>query len=273
MVSPHAAAFSLGEEVLLFVQQQGAAWRVIYGAAGKFRLRGQQAMNDDLRIVEPLDSFLVNLTALCATRIAPGAPSPLWAASLLPATPHLDALSATMQAAGSHHQWASPHADATYYINPNSTQFTSPAAVTQLRNAINAAAGQWSTVTTADFALHDGGATTATATGYNGVNEILFMHKGPTERAAAAEVWYTADLTIVEADIWINDDYRWNVRGQPAADEVDLQSALTHEFGHWLILNHTAQTDSVMYPRLATGVVKRTLGDEDIAGISAIYPR
>jgi hypothetical protein len=273
MVSPHAAAFTPGEEVLLFLRQQGPAWQVINGAAGKFQLLGQQVLNDDLRIVANLDSFLVNVTALCATRTAADQNTPLWGATLLPVTPSLGARAATAPTSDRHHKWASPHAGATYYVNPNSSQVSSAAAVDQLRRAISAAAGKWSAVASADFALHDGGVTTATTTGYNGVNEILFMHKGATERGAAAEVWYKADLTIVEADIWINDDYRWSVTGTPAADAVDLESALVHEFGHWLILNHTAQTGSVMYPRLAPGAVKRSLGEEDVAGISAIYPR
>ncbi|MCB0186964.1 MAG: matrixin family metalloprotease, partial [Caldilineaceae bacterium] len=273
MVSPHTAAFTAGEEVLLFLRQTTAQWQVINGAGGKFRLRGQEAMSDDLQIVESLDSFLVSVAALCATRTAAQPTVALWGVDRV-TTPHqLSALHATAQQTGTAHKWASPHAGATYYVNTNSAQFTSPTAVDELRNAIIAAAATWSDIASADFALHYGGATGATATSYNGVNEILFMHKGATERAAAAEVWYTADQTIVEADIWINDDYQWNVAGTPAANEVDLESALIHEFGHWLILNHTAYPTSVMYPRLATGAIKRTLGDEDIAGISAIYPR
>ena len=99
------------------------------------------------------------------------------------------------------------------------------------------------------------------------------MHKGTQERAAAAQVWYTADQTIIEADIWINEDYAWDATGTPDADEVDLQSALLHEFGHWLILGHSTDASAVMFSRLSTGALKRALQPPDERGIRAIYPR
>ena len=136
-----------------------------------------------------------------------------------------------------------------------------------------AAAASWSQVANVDFVLTYAGATNATQTGYNGVNEVLFMHKGQQERAAAAQVWFTADGTIIEADIWINDDYTWNATGNPAADEVDLQSALLHEFGHWLILGHCADSHAVMFAKLKAGTLKRELQPSDMLGIRAIYPQ
>ncbi|MEZ4727420.1 MAG: matrixin family metalloprotease [Caldilineaceae bacterium] len=93
------------------------------------------------------------------------------------------------------------------------------------------------------------------------------------ERAAAAQVWYTDDQTIVEADIWINDDYPWSAVATTDAHAVDLQSTLLHEFGHWLVLGHFTDANAVMFPRLTTGTQKRTLQQPDILGISAIYPR
>ena len=121
------------------------------------------------------------------------------------------------------------------------------------------------------------GATQSTQTGYNHVNEIVFMPKGVDSRGALAQVWYTNDGTIVEADIWINDDFRWNVdgklsSGEHPSDKVDLQSALLHELGHWLILNHTNDPHSVMYPTLAPGASRQHLARRDVDGISAIYP-
>ncbi len=275
LVSMHEATFAVGEEVLLFVQQAADSWRVVAGAQGKFQLQHELLYNQDLPLPQARTDFFAQLGAVLATsqppttaslqhRVAQLKPLPAFQAGLRPAL--------TSQA---HVQrWATPHATAKFLINLNTTQVDTAAGDrAAFRAAIISAAQSWSAVESADFALTYGGETGATQTGYNGVNEVLFMAKGATERAAAAQVWYRTDGTIIEADIWINDDYRWNATGQPAVDEVDLQSALLHEFGHWLILGHTAHTDSVMFPRLATGSTKRNLQVEDMAGISAIYPR
>ncbi len=95
---------------------------------------------------------------------------------------------------------------------------------------------------------------------------------GTDNRGALAQVWYNSDFTIIEADIWINDSFDWAAGGELADNELDLQSALLHEFGHWLILNHTDDSTSVMYPTLATGVTRRHLAPRDAEDISAIYP-
>lgn len=270
LLSPHAATFTVGEVVLLFARQEDQHFRVVAGAAGKFRRQGEQLINADLALTLNQRDFVAGLErALQARQAAPDLALPQRVAHLRPLAVHsLLASNAPDQ------KWATPHARADFYVNLNSTQVDRGANDrSAFRTAIITAATTWSTVPTADFALHYAGESKATATGYNGINEVLFMHKGAHERAAAAQVWYTADGTIVEADIWINDDVRWSASGQPGKDAVDLQSALLHEFGHWLILTHTAHLESIMFPKLATGTVKRDLYSEDVAGISAIYPR
>jgi hypothetical protein len=139
-------------------------------------------------------------------------------------------------------------------------------------DAIKSAAATWNQTPSADFTLDFAGTMQSTQAGYNHVNEIVFMAKGVDNRGALAQVWYTGDGTIVEADIWINDDFRWVVGDNLPGDEVDLQSALLHEFGHWLILNHTSDPHSVMFPTLAPGASKRQLSRWEVEGISAIYP-
>ncbi|MCB0111244.1 MAG: matrixin family metalloprotease, partial [Caldilineaceae bacterium] len=282
------------EEVLLFLYQQDeqrnqrmqdttatstredAQWQLVAGAAGKFIVRGDKAVNQDGMIVETVDTLLHTVATLATTRQAITTPLTTLLQQTALSTQHEAVPAYTMEGQTEKRRWATPHAGVNYYVNINTDQVDEHKAGKEsstLRNAVMAAAEQWSTVDSADFTLRYGGPTTATSTGYNGVSEILFMHKGHKERAAAAEVWYTKDLTVVEADIWINDDYRWDASGTPAFNEVDLESALIHEFGHWLILGHLAQPQSIMYPRLAAGSVKRQLQSEDIAGISAIYPR
>jgi Matrixin len=273
MVSRHDAAYAVGEEVLIFIYQihpQSNEWRMVDGAMGKFSVEGNRIFNHDLALAHTLDDLLPTLVSLVGQRGLQAQVPTAWrylksTAQNTPVQP--------IKVQGSVQKWATPHARAAFYINLNSTQIgDEDGDQNAFRNAIQAAATGWNSVVGADFALTYAGTTNATQTGYNGVNEVLFMSKGPKERAAAAQVWYRANQTIIEADIWINDDFAWNATGTPDATEVDLQSALLHEFGHWLILGHFTDTKAVMFSRLTTGTLKRDLQQPDIRGIRAIYP-
>ena len=271
MVSPHAATFAVGEEVLLFAVQQEAGWRTVGGATGKFLVKGNQIINQDLALAHSLEGLLPTVVELVKRRgLQTQLPTAWRHLTAWPVTQQAQTLTAQTDK----RRWATPHASAAFYLNLNTAQMgDADGDHNAFRQAIVAAANRWGAVADADFTLAYAGETNATATGYNGVNEVLFMHKGSQERAAAAQVWYTADQTIVEADIWINEDYAWNATGNPDANEVDLQSALLHEFGHWLILGHSADGDAVMFARLTAGTLKRDLQPPDERGIRAIYPR
>lgn len=271
MVSPHAAAFAVGEEVLLFAAQEAGIWRTVGGATGKFLVAGNTVIHQDLAMQQSLDGLLPTIVELVKHRgLQKQLPTAWRHLAASPTTERPQPLTAQPD----HRRWTTPHASAAFYINLNSAQIgDADGDQTAFRQAIITAAHSWSAVAGTDFTLAYAGETNATATGYNGVNEVLFMHKGSQERAAAAQVWYTADQTIVEADIWINEDYAWNATGSPDANEVDLQSALLHEFGHWLILGHAPDTDAVMFSRLSAGDLKRELQPPDERGIRAIYPR
>lgn len=278
MLSVHAAQFTEGEELLLFlnkegINKEGSGWQTVQGAAGKVLIQGETAINPDQQWRTTLRE-LQDIVQTFAIGGSTGADLTSFYAALHQTDFH--AMQQPWRSTGAMvtRKWPAPNPSATFYVNINCSQMTTqqlPEA--ELRDAIVGAANKWSTVNSADFLLRYGGPSSATATGYNGINEIVFMAKGQNARAAAAEVWYRADMTIVEADIWINDDYKWSVRDTPDATTVDLESALLHEFGHWLILGHITEKTSVMYPQLAVGTVKRNLQMADIAGISAIYPR
>lgn len=271
MVSPHAATFAVGEEVLLFAHQQAGGWRTVGGATGKFLLAGNQVINQDLALMQSLDGLLPTVVELIKRRGLQTQLPIVW--RQLPAAPTTQQVQ-PLTAQGDKRRWAPPHAGAAFYLNLNTQQMgDADGDQRAFQQAIIAAADSWSAVAGADFTLSYAGETTATATSYNGLNEVLFMRKGAQERAAAAQVWYTADQTIVEADIWINEDYAWNATGNPDVTEVDLQSALLHEFGHWLILGHSADGAAVMFARLTAGTLKRELQPPDESGIRVIYPR
>lgn len=273
MVSMHEANWAVGEEILAFVYRQGEVWRMVGGATGKFLVEQTMVLNQDLALAQPLAGLLPTVVTLVKQR-GPQAQIPtIWRHLAVATSDTLPAPVAIVAALTDNRKWATPHATAPFTINLNSAQIgDEDGNRDDFRQAIIAAAASWSQVPNADFALTYAGESQATHTGYNGVNEVLFMHKGKQERAAAAQVWFTAEGKIIEADIWINDDYGWNATGTPGADEVDLQSALLHEFGHWLILAHCADSHAVMFAKLTTGTLKRELQPSDILGIRTIYP-
>jgi MYXO-CTERM domain-containing protein len=89
-------------------------------------------------------------------------------------------------------------------------------------------------------------------------------------------VTYDSDSgRISDADVIINaDHYQW-VQGSFNGCEsaYDLQGVLTHEAGHVLGLGHEQMNDAaVMYPTAGTcETAKRTLSDDDMAGLGMIY--
>jgi len=51
-----------------------------------------------------------------------------------------------------------------------------------------------------------------------------------------------------------------------------VQSVAAHEFGHWLSLDHSSNTEATMYYRTGLGDTKqRTLNSDDISGTRSIY--
>jgi hypothetical protein len=78
---------------------------------------------------------------------------------------------------------------------------------------------------------------------------------------------------IFDADIEINSTLDLSTSDVVATDKYDLLSVLTHEVGHFLGLAHSLDRTSTMWPNYDVGTDDfRTLSDDDIQGICAIYP-
>ncbi len=157
--------------------------------------------------------------------------------------------------------------------------------------------------------------TPAPAVGYDAHNTVMFVTEGwdpDLESAVAAtRVFARSDGRIVDADIqinaqwndWANLDPGFDPNGLNNQFPLDLQNAITHEFGHLLGFGHTcwsmssdevrpiddqgqgvpdcgasapeAVRQSVMYAvvdPLGLEVSKRFLSSDEIRGVCEIYP-
>ncbi len=176
--------------------------------------------------------------------------------------------------------------------------------------AIYAAFKTWEDVATASCSFNYNGTTSETfPTGYleqDDVNMIAWTAEGfiagvevPGTYGVTYYGWYdTETLYFDEVDIALNIYWKWTTTGE--TNKVDIQGVVTHEVGHMLGLAHTdweTEPPATMtwaqfkakYPdrceatmmsgpnflsehTLADIVLLRTLEDDDIQGISILYP-
>jgi len=97
-------------------------------------------------------------------------------------------------------------------------------------------------------------------------------NRGADSGRLAATTYRATNGNIYRGTTWVNTYYPWATNGSSSA--YDLQSCLTHEFGHWAPLKDVSSpTDATMYGTMPKGETKkRTLATDDINGIRAAYP-
>ena len=112
----------------------------------------------------------------------------------------------------------------------------------------------------------------------DGLNVVGWMSKeewgepSSSSTLGRALYWYwTSTKCMFEFDIVVFDDWLWGVNGE--GDRHDVESLMVHEVGHVVGLAHSLLRDSVMYPYLGTGEIRRTLHQDDVDGARALYPR
>jgi hypothetical protein len=130
----------------------------------------------------------------------------------------------------------------------------------------------------------------------DGTNTVEWIQGGWEARGfgadlpAVTDVQYATDDSgqwhIVEADVYLNaTSHPWTLGARPDLSSWDVQSVLTHEFGHLLGLLHPCELDGTdgapicdmldepktMYP-VYEGAEQATLAQDDIVGICALYP-
>lgn len=137
-------------------------------------------------------------------------------------------------------------------------------------NAILRAATTWNNAC-ARFRFSSGGTTSScNAPSYDQVNCIRWgiLANGVL---ATTTWWYnTTTGDIFEADCVFNDNYTWSTAATTPSTEYDVETVMLHEFGHYLSLGHST-APAIMQPTVSSGTQRRTLTDDDIKGIRAIY--
>jgi MYXO-CTERM domain-containing protein len=116
---------------------------------------------------------------------------------------------------------------------------------------------------------------------HHNANIIVFRenewpYEGAEDALGLTRVRFDPDVNVGElfdTDIELNAVAEPLSVGEPKANEVDLDSLITHEMGHALGLGHSLDVGATMLAGYATGsVAPRTLGDDDVAGVCEIYP-
>lgn len=148
----------------------------------------------------------------------------------------------------------------------------------------------WNNVSCSDFKMVDGGPTPVSKAAYQqeqglegNLNVVVWRdgdwpYRSESAFALTSVTFNSKSGEIADADIEINSDiYEFADLEQSEIGledaRVDLRNTLTHEVGHFLGLDHPPVTQATMYGRAPIGEVKkRTLHQDDINGICAIYP-
>ena len=159
-----------------------------------------------------------------------------------------------------------------------------------MQAAFGRAFATWQAVPTSSISYTFVGFTSALAGDDDGMSTLGFASRPDLDRVLAATNFLVDSVTgaVVESDIFFNSAFPWSVAPSGEANHFDLESVALHEIGHLSGLSHSAlgetdlldgggrrviATDSVMFPiAFPGGTVNRTLHDDDIAGISDLYP-
>ncbi len=125
------------------------------------------------------------------------------------------------------------------------------------RNVINQARNEWNG-TGARFTFGLGSSNNKISVTYNPGSNAL-----ATTSIYRQYGWWG---NVVKCTVSINIAHDFN---PPFGNGYNLATVMRHEFGHWLVLNHT-NPPSLMQPSLGRGEV-RYIGNDDRNGIRAIY--
>lgn len=143
-----------------------------------------------------------------------------------------------------------------------------------------ASANAWNNAGGAVWSFTGGGSTSAgtgacgDSSGLDDKNTVGWAAQSSNTLAVTCS-WYSTSATpytAIEFDMEIDPDWNWTTSNTGV--QIDLQSVITHEFGHALGLNHSQSGQCpgpVMCATYSDGTLNRTLTADDLAGIIALY--
>jgi hypothetical protein len=159
---------------------------------------------------------------------------------------------------------------ADYWVNPAGATGLNSADVV---NVVQAATSTWDDNTNADVFAYKGETSLAAGT-MDGKNVVDWGPYNNNGVIAVTMIWSQGGR-IVETDLRMNTYYTWTISANGVSGTMDMQSILTHEFGHWAGLDDLYKNRDywlTMYGYADYGQAgKQTLGQGDINGLWAVY--
>ncbi|MEW5800687.1 MAG: matrixin family metalloprotease [bacterium] len=243
----NSPCFWQNERVVVFVD---AGLRLVGGFQGKFHVNDSFVIERGL----PIARFLAEIRGVqSGTQRGDFSPRPVEEAGI-------DSYTYGYSVSPYHWCQENPMGEE-FYINAETTE--------SQRSACLGAADTWN-LSGACFQFMYGGISQTSGTAYDGTNIIYYDNNLDEQTLAQTTYWYnTSSGCMLEADCAFNDRISWSVSGDGA--DYDIQTCMLHEFGHYLSLDHSKNLDAIMYPYYSG--VRRSLAEDDRAGIMAIYGR
>ncbi len=273
-----------GEDVLLFLTRQpGGEPGVFGGDQGAYVIVGQMAYNTAGQRSLPLGDLRQQIGQALREPVGgqDGAGAPFVIGTRAPDWRTFAGLK-PVDYVYSGQKWFGPNPmEEPYRVNLNANDIGATNGTSaDFRNAIINAGATWNGVSSADFNFSYGGSTTISATQYDGINAVFWADMGAGGALATSTWWFDLSGRILEADLAFNDYFAWDATGAPSLAEPDVHSVALHELGHWLSLDHdtdpACSSCSVAGPVMCycytLGTLRRTLSNNDRAGISFVYP-
>jgi len=184
---------------------------------------------------------------------------------------------------------------ASFVIDSNSSVVT-PLPIDLIQQELDASFEAWSRVGCSYLRITDEGVVSGEEVGFSGTgtetNLMTFVRNGWVDLPGAGHDPGVIALTsvffdpssgaIVSADTEFNAEFfepvvvgdpTFGAGIDPNRPDADVRNTFTHEAGHYLGLAHTNVADATMFASAdPSEIKKRTLENDDISGVCAIYP-
>jgi MYXO-CTERM domain-containing protein len=190
------------------------------------------------------------------------------------------AILATAGSAGAYEllgaKWSRSALPVPYKVDLNSSRDLGRSAT---RTVVEASFATWAAPSCSAFrASFSSEVTGGRADANDGQNTLVWIYGSwPAELGGSdtigvtTPVWYQGG-SMVDADMQFNGaSHRWTT-SPSGYNDVDAQSIITHEAGHFLGLDHSNVVSATMYYAYEGGTSLRTLASDDISGVCALYP-